>query len=456
MKLIYLPVEVKSRELISKLFFIANNINENFVFFIGDKLATKNATSSLGKGIYFYKSINWYDTPHIQRIKNNGNRYVSLDEEGGVTQSNKSNLQSILDRRSSEENVSLVDKIFTWGNFDYEGWRNKYKNYSNKIVKTGSPRFDLWRSDVFHKIFKEEIFYLKKYSPFFFIPSTFINSYEWLSKEIAHEKKIHEGNNKETLDFLKRRIQQNKDSYKSFLAYVEMIKKLTKDFPKHKIIIKPHPKENIFDWQRQFKQKKYSNVLVDNNFDLTAYIAASECVIFTETLAGIQSIIMGKKTISYNLKNTETLRNFANKCSPQTKNYKTLLKYLHKNSLNENLKYKKKIKERFYISKKTSSKIIMQQIKNIKTSEINMFFFNLKIRIYSLYYLVLDEIKYFFGEIKKIILKQSDFKSYSIKMSGGIKRKDVEKIFKNLRLINKVKIINFGKNGYIIYKNNLI
>ena len=98
----------------------------------------------------------------------------------------------------------------------------------------------------------------------------------------------------------------------------------------------------------------------------------------------------------------------------------------------------------------------MQQIKNIKTSEINMFFFNLKIRIYSLYYLVLDEIKYFFGEIKKIILKQSDFKSYSIKMSGGIKRKDVEKIFKNLRLINKVKIINFGKNGYIIYKNNLI
>ena len=41
-------------------------------------------------------------------------------------------------------------------------------------------------------------------------------------------------------------------------------------------------------------------------------------------------------------------------------------------------------------------------------------------------------------------------------MSGGIKRKDVEKIFKNLRLINKVKIINFGKNGYIIYKNNLI
>ena len=69
MKLIYLPIEVKSRELITKLFFVANNINENFIFFIGDKMATKNATSSLGKGVYFYKSINWYDTPHINRIK---------------------------------------------------------------------------------------------------------------------------------------------------------------------------------------------------------------------------------------------------------------------------------------------------------------------------------------------------------------------------------------------------
>ena len=53
-------------------------------------------------------------THHINRIKNKGNVYISLDEEGGVTQSNKSNFLSILNRRSSEKNVSLVDKIFTW------------------------------------------------------------------------------------------------------------------------------------------------------------------------------------------------------------------------------------------------------------------------------------------------------------------------------------------------------
>ncbi len=456
MRLIYIPIEVKTRELITKLFFIANNISENYIFFIGDKMATKNATSCLGKGVYFYKSINWYDTPHINRIKSKGNVYISLDEEGGVTQSNKSNFLSILNRRSSELNVSLTDKIFTWGNFDFDGWRTKYKKYKNKIVKTGSPRFDLWRKEVYLKIFKDEILYLKKYSPYIFIPSTFINSYEWLKKEIEHEKKMNRGNRKEPPGFLKKRIKQSKDSYKSYLAYVKMIKELSTKFPKKKIIIKPHPKENVIDWKRKLNIKnKYSNIIIDNKFDLTAYIAASESVIFTETIAGMQSAIMGKKTISYNIKNVSTLRNYANKCVPHTTELKTLVKYLNKRSITKNSKYIKKIKNRFYVTKKNSSKIIMENIKKIKINDLDMNFFHLRLKIYSIFYLLLDNLKFLSIEIKNKIFNKSSFKSYSVKMPGGIKKKEIDKVFKSLGLIKKVKITRFGKNGYVIHKNFL-
>ena len=154
MKLIYIPIEIKARELTSKLIFIAENINENFAFFIGNKLAAKRATSILGNGVYFYKSINYNDTDHIKRIKNAGNVYVSLDEEGGATQSNKSSFQSYLNYRSSYENLSLVDKIFTWGDFDYKEWSKKYKKFSNKIIKTGTPRFDLGEKKYTQKFLK--------------------------------------------------------------------------------------------------------------------------------------------------------------------------------------------------------------------------------------------------------------------------------------------------------------
>lgn len=457
MKLIYIPIEIKARELTSKLLFISENINENFVYFIGNKKSSIRATSLLGEGIYFYKSINYNDTNHILRIKNKGNAYISLDEEGGATQSNTSSFQSYLNYRSNLKNVSLVNKIFTWGNFDYKGWSKKYKNHTNKIIKTGSPRFDIWRKEIYSKIFKDEILHLKKYSPFFFIPSTFISSHSWLQKEISNEKKMKRNNNKLTYGYLKKRIKARKDSHKNFLAFVNLIKKLTKDFPKYRIIIKPHPTENVLDWEKKFKEKKYSNVLIDNKYDLTAYIAASNCVIFSESTAGIQSVIMGKKAISYNLKNNVTFRNFANKCAPQTSNYDFLLKYLNENYNYEKSKYKNKIKDRFYITKKTSSKIIMQNIKKIKTEPINFRVFNLKVNFFGFYFLIKDNLKFFLMRVNQMIFKtkpkfESRF-SYSLKMPGGIKRDEIEQIFKNLKIDKKIKITNFGRDGYIIYKN---
>ena len=138
MKIIYISVEVKARELLSKLFFIGNNINKNFTFFIGDKLAIKRAINLFGKGIYFYKSINKNDTKHITKIKNKENIYVSLDEEGGYVQSNYNYLDAFLQYRSSLKNVSLVDRIYTWGDFDFKVWRKKYRNHKKKIIRSWS------------------------------------------------------------------------------------------------------------------------------------------------------------------------------------------------------------------------------------------------------------------------------------------------------------------------------
>ena len=190
MKLIYIPVELKSRELMNKLFFVANNIDEDFVFFIGDKTSVNRAVRLLGKGVYFYKSINYYDTDHINRVKNRGNVYVSLDEEGGATLNNSKLFQSFLKYRSSQKNMTLVDRIFTWGDFDHKGWQKKYTKFKHKIIKTGATRVDVWRKTIYPKIFKDEIKSLKKYSPYFFIPNSFYTSNDHLNKAIEVDKKL--------------------------------------------------------------------------------------------------------------------------------------------------------------------------------------------------------------------------------------------------------------------------
>ena len=80
-----------------------------------------------------------------------------------------------------------------------------------------------------------------------------------------------------------------------FKKFLNIIKNLSLDFPKEKIIIKPHPTEDINNWRSHFKSHQYKNIIIDNSFDITAYIAASKCVIFNSSTAGAQAVIMGKK-----------------------------------------------------------------------------------------------------------------------------------------------------------------
>ena len=454
MKLIYIPIELKSRELMNKLYFIADNIDENFVFFIGNKTSVNRAVRLLGKGVYFYKSINYYDTEHINRVKNKGNVYVSIDEEGGATLSNSKIFRSFLKYRSSQKNMTLVDRVFTWGDFDHKEWKKKYIKFKHKIIKTGATRVDVWKKAIYSKIFKDEINSLKKYSPYFFIPNSFVTSYDYLTKDIEVNKKLDP---KTTSIPLKRRIEEIKNSYKTFLQLVSLTKRLAKDFPKHKIIIKPHPANNIEHIKKKFNYKSQSNILVDNNFDLTSYIAGSDCVIYNESTAGIQSMVMGKKTICYKFKRDKTsLRDFANNCAPQAANYKTLVNYLKKKNYSKNQnKYLKKIRKRFYISKKNSSKIIMNNIKKIKIENTNLKKLKHRVRLFGLYFSLKDSAYSLLTYIKKITTNaEIGYQSHLIKMPGGIKREEVQNIFEKLDLKKKIKIMNFGKSGYLIYKNN--
>ena len=454
MKLIYIPVEIKARELINKLFFIADNIDENFIFFIGNKTSVNRAARLLGKGVYFYKSINYYDTSHISRVKDKGNIYISLDEEAGTTLSNSKIFQSFLKYRSSKKNMTLVDRVFTWGDFDHKEWQKKYIKFKHKIIKTGSTRVDVWKKKIYSKIFRQEINELKKYSPYFFIPNTFYSSYKFVKKAIEVDKKL---TNKTTSIPLKVRIKEKKDSYKTFLQLIKLTERLAKDFPKHRIIIKPHPTDNIEDIKKKINYKERSNIIVDNSFNLTSYIAASDCVIFNESTAGIQSMIMEKKTICYKFKKKKSSsRNFANNCAPQAKNYKELINYIQKKNYNKiKNKYYRNIKKRFHISKKNSSEIIMDNIKKFKLEDLNFDDLKFKVKLFGLYFTFKDYVYLFMNYIKNMIFKvEISYQSHLLKIPGGIKRNEIKIIFENLGLEKKIKILNFGKNGYLIYKNN--
>ena len=88
-KNLYLPIEIKKRELLPKFFLGLNALKKGFNVIIGDKIAISHAIKFFGTGIYFYKSMNFNDTDHIKRVKNKNNIYVVHDEESGATHASK-------------------------------------------------------------------------------------------------------------------------------------------------------------------------------------------------------------------------------------------------------------------------------------------------------------------------------------------------------------------------------
>ena len=93
-------------------------LDKNFSCFIGDKIGISRTLKYFGPGTYFHKSINFFDNKRILDIKNKGNFYVSLDEEGGYQLRDEIELRKFLNVRTSLENVKNVDIIFNWGKFD--------------------------------------------------------------------------------------------------------------------------------------------------------------------------------------------------------------------------------------------------------------------------------------------------------------------------------------------------
>ena len=67
-KILFLPIEFKSREFYPKLYFANKALDKNFACFFGDKAGIFRATKYFNNGIYFYKSINATDTNHIKAI----------------------------------------------------------------------------------------------------------------------------------------------------------------------------------------------------------------------------------------------------------------------------------------------------------------------------------------------------------------------------------------------------
>ena len=109
---LYIPVEVKNRELHAKVYLAKHAAENGFNVILGRKNDLNELIVRMPPGVYFGLGAFENFGRFYARLKRLGFAVVVNEEEGLVTYSDS----MYLDMRVSDATLQQIDELFTWGN----------------------------------------------------------------------------------------------------------------------------------------------------------------------------------------------------------------------------------------------------------------------------------------------------------------------------------------------------
>lgn len=295
-KWVVLRLETKSREFQSRMLLTHRLVNNGYGVVITRDYGLK--TRLFPRGIYMLNNIFKTNNQLLKKIKKNHNEIIILDEEGLVYINKEKYLQ-----RVPEENLKLVSKFLCFGKEQFDIISERYPKLIEKIVITGNPRINLLNKK-FEALDSEKVQVIKKdHGDYFLIVSNFTKVSLFgtgINKESRYKRALEKNielkllHNDNDIKKYKRSFEYVHSIYDSFLSMLEV---LSTKFPDKKIIVRPHPSESRELWD--LFAKKYSNIEIIYEGNLTEWIKGSLLVIQNSCTSAIESLYLNKPCISF-------------------------------------------------------------------------------------------------------------------------------------------------------------
>jgi len=345
---IYISLEVAVREFDSKLLLAvlaASKGHEVIISSFGEILNGLK-TRTLQPGIVHTKSL----TPSKRKIEKHqavidlGSKITSIDEETGI---DEISYDQFAKDRFSDRTIEQSSAVFGWGDDDVDTLKRIYPKNIDKIHKTGSPRVDLWQSFFFD--------YWKKPKGIIENPFILISSNQHCTSMLSfHEEiKIHKtaGYFERDKNLFKKYFYTMSEDYKKFYEFIEAIKYLSTNKYGYDIILRPHPRDNMKNWEVVLED--IPNVHVIREESISAWVKNTFAVMHNGCTTAIEATISGKPVITYNPFQMEYAKPIPNSLGYNINSKEDLLVKVNELFISEkNKNYKDKIKIPEILSRK--------------------------------------------------------------------------------------------------------
>ncbi|BHH82695.1 hypothetical protein LA52FAK_09840 [Desulforhopalus sp. 52FAK] len=308
----FIPVEVKVRELQAKILLACLAAERGFNVVLGEAHAVRDALHLLPAGVLLEKGVAPSSRESFKRFRNLGNVVVSWCEEGLVFFDDDDYVR----RKISEDELAQVDRFFAWGEYHADVVTSNFPSMKNRVVCSGNARLDLLRPE-YRDVFSVETKKLQEeFGPYILVNTNFSH---------CNHKKGEHG----YLELLRNagkigtkeeeRFAEGWMTHKRCLfdAFIPMIKKVSKAFPEQKVIVRPHPGENHEFWTDVYKSD--SNIDVIHDGGVIPWIMASSVVIHNGCTTGIEAALLKHPAIAYRPVTSEVYDQFL----PNSVNYQS-------------------------------------------------------------------------------------------------------------------------------------
>ncbi len=345
---IYIHIEWTKRELDSNLLLATLAAEKGAEVFISDYHSFKFLYDKklIKPGLFHSKSA--VHGPNKQAffasLKKNHFVITALDEESGLVH-NDDNLIGFVNSRFTNQALELMDRIFCWGNYDYDILIEKFKKYSKKFIRSGSPRIDLWK---------------KKLKPYWDADSKKINkkyvliscTFGVINSPIAlwkiYFKLRKEGYFDRNKNLKHRFIEQASQSLRLFYKFVDAVNFLTQNCKDIDFVIRPHPVENPEVWEHLLT--KSENLIIEPKRPMSAVIRNAQVVIQNGCTTAYEATLNDIPVITYNPLPDEILHgkpaNELGKCVNNLEDLKTQVQNIVLKNINIKDSSKKKEAEK--------------------------------------------------------------------------------------------------------------
>lgn len=291
-KTLYIPVEIKARELHSKLLVAYWAAILGMTVVIGPKAQLQQRMMESSTGIYFGYGLMDNLERTYRRFRRMGHRIAAFDEEGLVY------LRPELYKsyRVSPQTARLADCFFSWGEAQDKIVHESLGDIAIERVLSGSPRIDLLKPE-YREVFAGDLQQIcSKYGRYILINTAFgpSNHYKgpgFYLESLRGKKMIRSD---AELEFHRNRIEYNEKLFRGFL---EMVPVLCAEMPEVTVLLRPHPSESLVPWRVLEERHKNLHIIAEGN--VIPWMLGADAVIHNGCTTGVEAFLLGKRVIAY-------------------------------------------------------------------------------------------------------------------------------------------------------------